>query len=119
MSLLHSLGWLWGVGPSLPQEFFGEPFPLYSSVVGPNRTADLVRDRFLRRHRPFFLRIRPAATPPPDPRHSVLEDSQRIDGDGRSQWPGRRALHDDRAHHRAALLLLPHAGLGVQTKRQK
>ncbi len=102
-----------------PVGFVSDPLRFDSSLVGSDRTSGLVRRRVLRRDRPFLLWIPTAAAPPPDSRHSVLEDSQRFDGNGRSQRARGRSLHHGRAHHRAPVLLLPHTGLGVQTTRQE
>src|SRR5579872_6866895 len=94
----------------------GDPFYSDPSLVGPQHAADLLRDRLLRGHRALFLRIPPVAAPAPDSRYAVLEDPQRCHGHGGSQRPGCRAVHDGRARHSAPLLLLPDAGLGMETE---
>lgn len=68
---------------------------------------------------PVFSRFLSTAAAAADPRYSVIEDPQRGHGDGGSERPGGRTLHHDRAHHGAALLLLPNGGVGVETARQE
>src|SRR5580693_1355589 len=85
----------------------------------PRRLHRLGRDRHCDGYLPLFPRILPAAAAAPDPRYSVLENSQRSDGNGGSQRPGGGALHHDRSSHRAGLLLLPHGGVGVETRGQE
>src|ERR1700684_4386947 len=86
-----------------PVGFVSDPLSFDSSRFGSHRTSGLVWHWLLRRDRPFLLRIPTTAAPPPDSRYSVLKDSQRFDGNGRSQRARRRSLHDDRPHHRAPL----------------
>lgn len=83
------------------------------------RLYPLVWDWLRGWHLSVFSRFLSAAAATADPRYSVIEDPQRGHGDGGSERPGGGTLHHDRAHHGAALLLLPNGGVGVEAARQE
>src|SRR5215469_9327866 len=82
-------------------------------AVGSDGVAAMVRSGLLSGDLSFLPWIPPASETPPDSRHAVLENSQRFDGRGRNQRARRGSVHTGRSPDLPALLLLPHAGMGM------